>query len=384
MLRAVAAGVGDNQVRHRGTLGGSAAHGDPASDLPAVLLAVDASFVVQGPGGERTIPAADFFLGFLGPHARARRTALRDPRAEDRRQRVQLPEVQPAGPGLGDRRRGGARERRHERHAGEHGEHARCPRDRCRTGARAGSLGDRRRPRAAEGTEPTQDLNASPKYHEHLTHTACSYAVRWKPFDRSRSPRGGARRTIRWHATQAAGRARWPAAACARPRRGAGERCGTSCAVVVIRRSRHASFRWCRGASATRHPRPASRRASRLHCALDSFATRSAPSSVGLADQPLVGAAAPSGRVASALTISRHAGSRVATYHGARGNPVLHRLPSARGRKRLDLGGDEGRPGGSLRPVRRRRGRRATDTGRSHRTSTRPPTLHAIRTLLEG
>ena len=65
MLRAVAAQVGDNQVRHRGTIGGSVAHGDPASDLPAALLALDATFVVQGPGGERQIAAAEFFAGFL-------------------------------------------------------------------------------------------------------------------------------------------------------------------------------------------------------------------------------------------------------------------------------------------------------------------------------
>jgi aerobic carbon-monoxide dehydrogenase medium subunit len=65
VLRSVAAQVGDNQVRHRGTLGGSVAHGDPASDLPAALLALDAIFVVRGPNGERTIPAADFFEGFL-------------------------------------------------------------------------------------------------------------------------------------------------------------------------------------------------------------------------------------------------------------------------------------------------------------------------------
>jgi carbon-monoxide dehydrogenase medium subunit len=65
VLRAVAAQVGDNQVRHRGTIGGSVAHGDPASDLPAALLALDATFVVRGPGGERTVDAADFFRGFL-------------------------------------------------------------------------------------------------------------------------------------------------------------------------------------------------------------------------------------------------------------------------------------------------------------------------------
>lgn len=64
-LRGVAAEVGDNQVRHRGTLGGSVAHGDPASDLPAALLALDATFVMRGPAGERTLPAGEFFQGFL-------------------------------------------------------------------------------------------------------------------------------------------------------------------------------------------------------------------------------------------------------------------------------------------------------------------------------
>jgi aerobic carbon-monoxide dehydrogenase medium subunit len=52
-------------VRHRGTIGGSVAHGDPASDLPAALLALDATFVVQGPGGARSVAANDFFEGFL-------------------------------------------------------------------------------------------------------------------------------------------------------------------------------------------------------------------------------------------------------------------------------------------------------------------------------
>jgi carbon-monoxide dehydrogenase medium subunit len=55
--------VGDPQVRHRGTIGGSAAHADPASDLPTVLLTLDGVLVARGPDGERTIPAADFFTG---------------------------------------------------------------------------------------------------------------------------------------------------------------------------------------------------------------------------------------------------------------------------------------------------------------------------------
>ena len=57
--------VGDPAVRHRGTIGGSLAHGDPASDLPTTLLALDAEFVALGPEGERTIPAADFFRGIF-------------------------------------------------------------------------------------------------------------------------------------------------------------------------------------------------------------------------------------------------------------------------------------------------------------------------------
>lgn len=60
-----AAQIGDPQVRHRGTIGGSVAHSDPAADLPAVLLALDAELVARGPQGERTIAAADFFTGFL-------------------------------------------------------------------------------------------------------------------------------------------------------------------------------------------------------------------------------------------------------------------------------------------------------------------------------
>ena len=50
-------------MRHRGTIGGTLAHGDPASDMPAVMLALGAELVVRGKGGERVIPAADFFTG---------------------------------------------------------------------------------------------------------------------------------------------------------------------------------------------------------------------------------------------------------------------------------------------------------------------------------
>jgi len=57
--------VGDPQVRNRGTIGGSLAHGDGASDLPAVVLALGGTLIARGPAGERSVAAADFFQGFL-------------------------------------------------------------------------------------------------------------------------------------------------------------------------------------------------------------------------------------------------------------------------------------------------------------------------------
>jgi carbon-monoxide dehydrogenase medium subunit len=57
--------IGDRQVRARGTIGGSLAHNDPAADLPAVMLALDAEFVIRSSSGERTLPAAEFFVGML-------------------------------------------------------------------------------------------------------------------------------------------------------------------------------------------------------------------------------------------------------------------------------------------------------------------------------
>ncbi len=71
ILAHAAGQIGDPQVRHRGTIGGSVSHGDLASDAPGVLLALDAELVVAGPDGERRIPAAEFFTGVfetaLGP-----------------------------------------------------------------------------------------------------------------------------------------------------------------------------------------------------------------------------------------------------------------------------------------------------------------------------
>jgi aerobic carbon-monoxide dehydrogenase medium subunit len=64
-LADAAASVGDPAVRNRGTIGGNIAHADPASDLPTVLVALDAQMVATGPSGERTIPADQFFTGIM-------------------------------------------------------------------------------------------------------------------------------------------------------------------------------------------------------------------------------------------------------------------------------------------------------------------------------
>lgn len=65
LLANAASHVGDPQVRHRGTIGGSIAHSDSASDLPATTLALGATYVAQGPNGTREIPATEFYRGFL-------------------------------------------------------------------------------------------------------------------------------------------------------------------------------------------------------------------------------------------------------------------------------------------------------------------------------
>ncbi len=57
--------LGDPSVQHRGTIGGTLAHGDPAGDMPAVISALEGTLVVQGPNGERTVPASDFFQDYL-------------------------------------------------------------------------------------------------------------------------------------------------------------------------------------------------------------------------------------------------------------------------------------------------------------------------------
>lgn len=81
LLPEIAHVIGDQQVRNRGTIGGALAHADPAADYPAGMLALDAEVVVTGPSGERVIPIADFFVGFLTTSLEPREiiTAVRIP-----------------------------------------------------------------------------------------------------------------------------------------------------------------------------------------------------------------------------------------------------------------------------------------------------------------
>ena len=65
LLSAAAAEVADNQIRHRGTIGGACAHADPAGDMGSAALAMDAEFVIAGPGGTRSVPASEFFVDLI-------------------------------------------------------------------------------------------------------------------------------------------------------------------------------------------------------------------------------------------------------------------------------------------------------------------------------
>ena len=169
-LLAHAAGhVGDPQVRHRGTIGGSIAHADPASDLPATTLALGATYVAQGPNGTREIAAGDFYQGFLETALAADEmlTEIRVPKMQ--RRRVELPEVQPPRPGLGDRRRRRlAPQRRRAASAWSTWGRRRSWPPACRSAlAQGASVADAAQLAASEA-EPQADLNASPEYRVHL------------------------------------------------------------------------------------------------------------------------------------------------------------------------------------------------------------------------
>jgi aerobic carbon-monoxide dehydrogenase medium subunit len=167
ILANVAHMVGDPQVRHRGTIGGSLAHSDPASDLPAVVLALGGTLVAQGPSGTREIAAGDFFTGYfesaLAPDEVV--TEIRVPKAPggfnyqkfNRRAQdwaiVGVAAAQVNGSvGVALVNMGSTPLR------------ASAVEEALAGGASAADAAER----AADGTEPPTDLNASPEYRAHL------------------------------------------------------------------------------------------------------------------------------------------------------------------------------------------------------------------------
>jgi carbon-monoxide dehydrogenase medium subunit len=167
ILAHVAGLVGDPQVRHRGTIGGSLAHGDPASDLPAAVLALGGTLVARGPSGERQIPADEFFTGFL-------ETALAP---DELLTEIRVPKVAGAGWSFQKFNRraldwaivGVAAVRNGTTgvalvNMGSTPLRATAVEQALTQGA---SAADAARA-AAEGTEPPTDLNASPEYRRHL------------------------------------------------------------------------------------------------------------------------------------------------------------------------------------------------------------------------
>jgi carbon-monoxide dehydrogenase medium subunit len=168
LLRHAAGQVGDPQVRHRGTIGGSIAHGDPASDLPAVLLALRATLVAQGPTGTREIAVDDFFTGFL-------ETALN---ADELLTEIRLPKMPGAGWSFQKFNRraqdwaivGVACVRNGATgiglvNVGSTPLRAGAAENAISSGASAADAANV----ADEGTDPPADLNASPEFRRHLT-----------------------------------------------------------------------------------------------------------------------------------------------------------------------------------------------------------------------
>jgi aerobic carbon-monoxide dehydrogenase medium subunit len=170
--------IADQQVRNRGTIGGSLAHGDPASDLPAVLLACDGEVAVRGTGGDREIAAADLFEDYLTTSLRQDEviTSVRLPaldgygtgyqkftrRAEDWAMVGVAAVVKKADDGsCADVRIGLT-------HMAATPVRAISAEDALRGSALDARAIAAAAEHAAEGTEPPGDLNATPEYKRHL------------------------------------------------------------------------------------------------------------------------------------------------------------------------------------------------------------------------
>jgi aerobic carbon-monoxide dehydrogenase medium subunit len=187
-LASTAAGtIADQQVRNRGTIGGTLAHGDPASDMPAVLLAAEGSVVIRGDGGEREVAAADLFLDYLT-------TAVGDGEILTE---VRLPALEGYGHGyqkfnrrqedwamvaVGALVRKGADGSCEDvriglTHMGSTPLRATAAEEALRGQPLDAESIAAAAAQAAEGTEPPGDLNASPDYKRHLARVLCRRAL---------------------------------------------------------------------------------------------------------------------------------------------------------------------------------------------------------------
>ncbi|MFJ9864023.1 FAD binding domain-containing protein [Streptomyces sp. NPDC101165] len=185
LLAEATATVADPAVRHRGTLGGSLAHADPAGDLPAVMLAMDGEMVVAGPDGRRTIPARDFFVDYLQSALAPDEllVEVRVPKADgwgfhyEKFHRVAQAWAIVGVAALVRRDDGRIAEAR----IGLTNMGATPLRATAAEEALSGADGPeavaRAAETAAEGTRPSQDLSASPEYREHLARVLTRRAV---------------------------------------------------------------------------------------------------------------------------------------------------------------------------------------------------------------
>jgi aerobic carbon-monoxide dehydrogenase medium subunit len=187
LASAAAATIADQQVRNRGTIGGSLAHGDTASDLPAVLLACEGEVTARGSGGERTIPASELFQDYLTTAlaqdeviTEVRLTSMDgygfayekfNRRVEDWAMVGVCALVKKAADGSCEDVRIGLT------HMASTPLRASAAEDALRGQALdAGSIG-RAAEQAAEGTEPPGDLNATPDYKRHLARVLARRAL---------------------------------------------------------------------------------------------------------------------------------------------------------------------------------------------------------------
>ena len=186
LISRAAGTIADPQVRNRGTIGGSLAHGDPASDLPAVMLIADGAATVQGPGGQRTIEAADLFRDYLQTALEPNEvlTEVRVPafdgygfsyhkfnrRSEDWAMVAVCALVKQTGDICEDVRVGltnmGATPLR-----------ATAVEEALRGQPLDGDRIAQAAEQAAEGTDPPADLNASAAYKRHLSRVLCRRAI---------------------------------------------------------------------------------------------------------------------------------------------------------------------------------------------------------------